>query len=444
MSDFKNVNNNDFMIEKIKEMPVNRRKLVRRTIITAFLAMMFGLIACLTFLLLEPVISNKLYPEEEAEIIVFPEDNDEMGPEDMLEDEPEVIPDPLPTLPPVNPQLDQEQVNEILDSVTLDKSHYVQLYNVMNDYAKELSSYMVTVTIVMSDYDWLSNIYEKETDTCGVVIARNNKYIFILTDESSVRLSNIIKVKFYNGTVKDATVIGKNKEINMAVLAISLEDFETEEEIAQIPIPVLGSSKTSILKGQPVVVMGSPMGGVGTTAYGMISAIKEDVVFTDFNYDYLITDIYGSQSAKGVIFNMSGKIVGIVTNTNKSADMRNIITAIGISDLKTLISVISSGNQIPYLGIEGIDVIQEENEEILIPKGTYVINVANNSPAMYVGIQQGDIIVNMNDNEIEDYFDYKKALYSQKIGETIKIKVMRFSQGEYKEMEMETVLKGAE
>ena len=202
MSNFNDVNNNEFMIEKIKEMPVNRRKLMKRTIITAFLAMMFGLIACLTFLLLEPVISNWLYPEEEAEIVVFPEDEEEMTPEEMLEDEPQIVETPPPTQPPANAQLDQEQVDEILDSVELDMSHYIQLYGVMDEYAKELSAYMVTVTVVEEDSDWLANSYEETNDTSGVVIARNNKDIFILTDESSLRNADKIQVKFYNGSRK--------------------------------------------------------------------------------------------------------------------------------------------------------------------------------------------------------------------------------------------------
>ena len=75
-----------FMIEKIKERPVNKKKLLRRTIITASMAVIFGLIACVTFLLLEPVISNLLHPEEEPQIVVFPEDQQEMSPEEMLAD----------------------------------------------------------------------------------------------------------------------------------------------------------------------------------------------------------------------------------------------------------------------------------------------------------------------------------------------------------------------
>ena len=57
------VSEKKFMIEKIKERPVNKKKLLRRTLITASMAVIFGLVACFTFLVLEPVISNWLYPE---------------------------------------------------------------------------------------------------------------------------------------------------------------------------------------------------------------------------------------------------------------------------------------------------------------------------------------------------------------------------------------------
>ena len=59
----------DFMIEKIKERPLNKKKLLRRTLTTASMAVMFGLIACFTFLLLEPVFSNWLHPEEPPKVL---------------------------------------------------------------------------------------------------------------------------------------------------------------------------------------------------------------------------------------------------------------------------------------------------------------------------------------------------------------------------------------
>ena len=79
-------NNTDFLTEKIKERPVNKKKLLRRTIITVGMAVLFGLVACVTFSLLEPVLSNKLNPEEPASIVQFPEETQEVNPQDMPAD----------------------------------------------------------------------------------------------------------------------------------------------------------------------------------------------------------------------------------------------------------------------------------------------------------------------------------------------------------------------
>ena len=42
----------EFMTERVKERPLNKRKLLRKTIITVTMAVIFGLIACVTFLVL--------------------------------------------------------------------------------------------------------------------------------------------------------------------------------------------------------------------------------------------------------------------------------------------------------------------------------------------------------------------------------------------------------
>ena len=77
-------NDFEFLQEKIKERPINKKRLLKRTIITASMAVLFGLLACLSFLLLEPVLNNWLYPEEEPEVVTFPQEQNEMLPEDML------------------------------------------------------------------------------------------------------------------------------------------------------------------------------------------------------------------------------------------------------------------------------------------------------------------------------------------------------------------------
>ena len=89
MEENKNQNNTDFMKETIKQRPLNRKKLVRRTLVTAAMAVIFGMVACFTFLLLEPIISNRLYPEEEPQTVVLVEnvEENEILPEDMIADE---------------------------------------------------------------------------------------------------------------------------------------------------------------------------------------------------------------------------------------------------------------------------------------------------------------------------------------------------------------------
>ena len=59
----------EFITEKVKERPINKKKLIRKTLVTVSMAAIFGIIACLTFALLEPIISNWLHPEEKIEKI---------------------------------------------------------------------------------------------------------------------------------------------------------------------------------------------------------------------------------------------------------------------------------------------------------------------------------------------------------------------------------------
>ena len=121
MSDLEKNQDSDFMSERIKERPVNKKKLLRRTVITASMAVIFGLIACFTFLVLEPVFSNWLYPEEEPEIIVLPDATDEMLPEDMLTE------DDIQQETETEVKLEEEQIEQILSGVQLDLEDYERI-----------------------------------------------------------------------------------------------------------------------------------------------------------------------------------------------------------------------------------------------------------------------------------------------------------------------------
>jgi len=446
MPDRQETNQDNFMIEKIKQRPINKRRLIRRTLLTVSMAVIFGLIACFTFLVLEPVISNWLYPEEEPEAIIFPEEPEEMLPEEMLEEyiqpSPSPSPSPVPEeeIQPEKVKLDESQVQEILNQVVLDMGDYRQIYSVLSDYVKQLSQYMVVVTGTKSDTDWFANEYESKNETTGVVIGNNGKELLILTDYNSVKRADHLTVTFSNGVQADALMMQYFHDGNLAVLCISLNVLSQDMQMEDMYVAPLGSSLQRDLVGSPVIALGSPMGSSGSVGYGVITAASNQVTLADMNYQLLITDIYGSQSAGGVLFNTNGQVVGFITTGKTTSDMRNMISAYGISDLKQMISRLTKGDRIPYLGILGVDVPKEANEQSQVPFGAYVREVEMDSPAMLAGIQSGDVIVGIDKQSVTKMDDYSNYLLKINAEDTVILRVMRQSQGEYKELDFEVTV----
>jgi len=442
MSDFNIINHNDFMIEKIKERPINRKKLMRRMIITASMAVIFGLVACVTILLLEPVISNFLYPEDEtASIVTFPEEVEEMEPEDMLADKLQDNQADIQVAESGTVEINVKQIRQISGMIKLSEEQYVQMYNALNIYRKKLEKSVVVVTCVRANSDWLDDDYESENNTSGLVIANNDGKFYILTFAESIEKADEINVTIGSGKTVKANLIQKHSDTGLALLEISEGALGNDKK--DVEVTKLGSSKSSSLTGTSVIALGSPMGITDSVAYGMISGVIKDWSIGELTYDMLITDIYGSRQAQGFLFNMEEQVIGVYNTESTNEDMKNIISAYGISDLKPLITTLSSGSQVPYLGINGISVTEEANERLNIPYGAYVTNVIMNSPAMLAGLQKGDIIIRADDEDIDNYYDLERILYHAEVGQVLKLKVMRQSQDMYKEMNMDVTLTGA-
>lgn len=421
--------NTDFMIEKIKERPINKKKLFRRTVTTAAMAVIFGSIACLTFLLLEPVINKWLYPEEEPAPVVFPEALEEMAPEDMLSE----------SLPATNSE-----------EVVLDKENYSQVYDSMASYVAELNHSMVTVTSVSSNLDWFNNVAESKNQASGVIIADNGKELLILADYTPLRNAESMTMTF---SFLDAVTNSRSEyqipvtlkrvdgSTNLAVLSANLTNIpEGLFDENGITIASLGSSNLKNPVGTPVIAMGNPMGVSGSVGYGVITATTTQNQKVDSNYKIFQTDIYGSQNAGGVLFNLQGKVIGVITTQNSDTDMKNMIKAYGITELKTRIEKISNGKRLAYMGISAVDVTKDVHEKQGVPYGAFIRDVEMDSPAMLEGIQQGDVLTSFNGIEIQTYNDYINALLQETPGNTANLTIMRSAQGEYKEMEIEIIL----
>ncbi len=415
----------EFMREKIKQKPVNKKKLLRRTVITALMAVVFGLVACFTFLVLEPVISNRLYPEEEPKEVAFPEETptEEMKPEDMLVNEGDMEP-----VEAVEVELVDEQIEEILSQVEFEFNleDYQALHDELRKLTENVSRAVVTVAGVTSDVDWFNNTYENVASSSGVIVANNEKAILILVSADNLKGADSIEVTFCDQTQVEAELVQKDENTGLAILSVPLRDI-SEETMDVIDIAELGSSNTMNLLGTPVIALGSPLGTSGSISYGVVTSTGTVIDLPDAAYKKITTDIYGSRNATGILINLKGLVIGIIDNVNTSNDMGNLLTAYGITELKRTIEQMSNDKERAYLGVHGADVPREaiEDTQINTPPGAYIRSIEIDSPAMEAGIQGGDVVIRINETEIMTYNELLNIIQSSKPEDVLTFTLMR-------------------
>lgn len=419
---------NEYMKETIKVKPVNKRKLLRRSIITAAMALLFGLIACVTFLVLEPVISNWLYPEEPPAVVTFPEDEEEMEPEEMLAENIQESSSEIGTEPLVDGNLSR-----------LDWSDYRDMSVSLGKYVEIMSRSMVTVTSVTYNVNLFQDIQTNQNQSSGAVITENGEELLILANYEQIKDAEQIMVTFHNYLETEAVLRQYDSATNLAILAVNLKAL-SEETVEGLSFLSLGNSARENLAGTPVVAIGNPMGTGESLGYGFITNTGTPLKLIDRNYRLLLTDIQGSPTGSGVLLDLEGKVIGIITNQHKIPHMENMVTAIGITEIKDVIEKMSNGKKVPYMGIGGVDIPRESQQNLGLPEGMYVTDIAMNSPAMNAGVSQGDVIVRINANAVRDVEDFNEVLMNLSPGMKIEMAVRRQSQGEYKIKTFEIVL----
>ena len=313
------------------------------------------------------------------------------------------------------------------------------MYQQIGEVAQEARRAMVTVTGVSSDKDWFMNVYENRHTCAGLIVAENGMEMLILTRTSVIDSSDHITVTFCNGEKYDAIMKKSDPNIDMSIIAINLDKLSDDTKEA-CKLAELGSTKSPYIDGMPVIAIGDPLGVSDSTAMGQITSHTSVKDMTDTNASLLTTDIYGSSNASGVIINMSGRVLGVITQDGASADAKNLIRGYAISDLKDKLEKLSNGQEIAYLGIVGKDVPQEATEEFGVPQGAYVRQVVIDSPAMEAGIQNGDVIVKLGTTDITSFSDYKDTMLKCQPEDLMMVTVKRLGRDEYVELSYEITL----
>ena len=383
-----------FIRETRKEKPLNRKRVLQHILETVVLAVIFGAVGCLTFVLLKPRIEQYFMPEEKTQIS-FTEP--EQLPEDDTED--------------TDHQEDTKDEPEkviIEKPATMDLAEYQALQNKMYAVGREADKFIVSVTNVKNDTDIFNTPYENQGIGSGVIIADTGEYLLILTEKKTIQGATSIRVTFVDDQTVKAELQQYDGNTGIAVLRVKTKDIEQDTR-DQIAVAVLGTS-VGISQGQMVLAVGSPIGTIHSILTGNITSNRNSISTMDCNYTVFTTDMVGSANAGGALINTDGEIIGFILQDYNMQKEQTTLAAVSISELKGVIELLSNDKPVPYLGMRISTVTDEISETYQMPKGVYVREVALDSPAMEAGFQSGDVITKINGVSIAAAEDYEKLI----------------------------------
>lgn len=267
-----------------------------------------------------------------------------------------------------------------------------------------------------------------ERSASGVIYASVDDEIYIFTTADVVDNASSVNVRFDSGAMVEATVVGVDKITGLSLLECT-PDFNTSAI-------KLGDS-ASVEDGEYVIAMGGRRKDTetATISFGVISTPGQRNTNTSSYWVTSILETNASVNAStvgGPLLNVGGEMIGILINRpiGGSNDMGY---AVGINEVKEIYNSFSKDGAITRgsLGvvtrsISDLEAYQKSERDIRLDKTTGVIvsSILPGSPAEGI-IEEGDILLSMDNSTIEDSNDLMQKLYSHVADDVISITYSR-------------------
>lgn len=279
----------------------------------------------------------------------------------------------------------------------------------------------------------------------GIIVAENDKQIFILTNNHVVEDSNELTVQFIDGECIDAKIVGASERNDIAVVAVDSDRLKSET-LDKIKIATLGDSD-NLKVGNGIIAIGNALGYGQSVTTGVVSALDREVSSNDSLIDMIQIDaaINGGNSG-GALLNNQGEVVGINTAKYSSSGLTSIASiegmgfAIPISDIADLTRDLIDGKGDTsgvLLGIEGYMTNTANSSGYNLPVGFYISKINDNSTAEQAGLEIGNIITEIDGKSITKFSTLQSTLAKKKKGDKSILKVKYVKGREYLEKEIE-------
>ena len=255
---------------------------------------------------------------------------------------------------------------------------------------------------------------------------------YILTNYHVVEDSNSITVSLYDGTEYDATLVGCDESNDIAVLKIDAEGLT----------PVVLGDSDNLNVGDQVVAIGNPLGELTfSLTTGVVSALNREVTLSsNVTMNLIQSDCaINAGNSGGALFNLYGEVIGITnakyssSSSSSEASIDNIGFAIPLNHVKNIVkSIIETGSITkPYIGVT-VSSVSSEAQGYGLPTGAAVRSVEADSPAAKAGLEENDIITEVDGTAINSSTELVNYVGEKTPGDELTFKVYR--QGEELEL----------
>lgn len=452
----KNKDNKDFEFIKEQVRPKKRkrfRKWLVPFLMTIFMAIVFGLVAALTFCISEPKL-YKLLHKDETNPFVLPTptsdpDSDDNDIEDYsnddqnnFQDDNNIVPTPSQNEEDPDGQVGDDSSEDenpiIVETIDADIDDFLSIYDDIKELSNEASKSILTVSSIIDGKDWFGNPIEKRIYTSGIVIDNDGTRLVLLVSLDRVKDASSIKIEIKETISIDGILLDYETELNLAIISVNISDFPAKL-LGDISVSRMGESYT-IAVGSPVIALGSPNGYPSSIDMGIITSKGNHVSITDSELDLFNTNMVFNKESDGIIINLRGEIIGLVTRTLNKDLNKELGTVLGISKVKSYINRMVDQKPRIYCGVIAENLTDAASKEHNVARGVYVYEVKTDSPAYEGGIMSGDIILNIGGRTIANMNNFYSAISEYEPGSEVIFKVKRTSNTSDNEIELKVTL----
>lgn len=267
----------------------------------------------------------------------------------------------------------------------------------------------------------------------GFVYKTDDKYGYIMTNQHVVDGCTSLKVLFANGEKVDATLLGGDEYLDIAVVRVNVKYVLSKLAIG---------STENLKRGETIFTIGSPVGEeyYNTVTSGIISGLDRLVTVSVNSTNDWIQEVIQVDAAinpgnsGGPLLNVNGEVIGINSLKLVDSSIESMGFAIKIEDAMQHVDILESGNKIerPLLGIELLNVTDTysllRNGITLdddIEYGIVVVNLMEGTGASKSDLEKGDVIVAIGEDKVTDSAYLKYLLYKYNAGDSIEITYIR-------------------